>query len=238
MRDLTATIVFSFFFLLSPHHTASFPLEEKGRDDHRAMAIAAKGKRSMKQGAARRVTVDSYATDSSEQIESEEGDEQSSDEESVGPERNSDDYRGSEEDEDESDDDIDEEKDQESSRGRIESQLTASGEQCTFDLRNLVAVNSHQLNASSLYSSKNSATESDITIRLEDTRIQVNEEHLLEKARDGCAQLISAIWQLPTEQSDAGPLVTLPTYFEIKIPRALVSYGQTFFTIPMWAEID
>jgi hypothetical protein len=132
---------------------------------------------------------------------------------------------GVEEDEDKSDDDIDEEKEQKPSWDRIESQLSASGEQCTFDLRNLVAVNSHQLNASSLYSSKKSARESDITIPLEDNRIQVDEEHLLEKARDGCAQLISAIWQLPTEQSDAGPLVTLPSYFEIKIPRALVSYG-------------
>jgi hypothetical protein len=203
--------------------------EKKARDERRAMVIAAKSKRSAKRGADHRVTFNSYAADSSEEIESEEDDgEQSNEEEGVGAEHNSEDSSGSEEDEAESDDDEEEEEEQEEqeqSRGRIESQLLACGEQCTFDLRNLVAVNSNQLNAGSLYSSKKSARESDITIPLEDNRIQVDEEHLLEKARDGCAQLISAIWQLPTEQSDAGPLVTLPSYFEIKIPRVLVSYG-------------
>lgn len=101
---------------------------------------------------------------------------------------------------------------------------SSSGEQCTFDLRNLVAVNSHQLDARSLYSlskSKSNETDND-TIPLTDARLQVDEDQLLEKAQDGCAQIISALWQLPMETSDAGPLVTLPSYFEIKIPRALV----------------
>lgn len=99
-----------------------------------------------------------------------------------------------------------------------------SDEQCTFDLRNLVAVNSHQLDAASLYSSKKRKAQDDaITIPLTVGGMQVDEAQLLEKAQDGCAQLISALWQLPTEKSDAGPLVTLPSYFEIKIPRALVS---------------
>ena len=101
---------------------------------------------------------------------------------------------------------------------------STSDEHCTFDMRNLVAVNSHQLDAASLYSSKKSKAQDDnITIPLTVDGIQVDETQLLKKAQDGCAQLISALWQLPTEKSDAGPLVTLPSYFEIKIPRALVS---------------
>jgi len=100
----------------------------------------------------------------------------------------------------------------------------SSGEQCTFDLRNLVAVNSHQLDASALYSSKRKVEEDNITIPPTVSAIhQVDENQLQQKAQDGCAQLISALWQLPTESSDAGPLVTLPSYFEIKIPRSLVS---------------
>lgn len=104
---------------------------------------------------------------------------------------------------------------------------SSSGEQCTFDLRNLVAVNSHQLDATSLYSSKRKQSkEADITIPSTLTGIQVDEDQLLEKAQDGCAQLISALWQLPTERSDAGPLVTLPSYCEVKIPRAMVSFAD------------
>lgn len=209
------------------------------------MVAAAKSQRSAKQGHDHRVTTDTRAADSDEEIESEEDDvsegtgEQSSEEGSdEGAEHNGDDSAsGNEEEEDEIDDDGDDVDEQEQSNARIESQLAVSGEQCTFDLRNLVAVNSHQLNASSLHSSKRLAGESDITIPLEDSRIQVDEEQLLEKARDGCAQLISAIWKLPTEKSDAGPLVTLPSYFEIKIPRALVSYGWSLLGNTWWAEI-
>lgn len=208
------------------------------------MVAATKSQRSAKQGLHHRVKTDTRAADSEEEIESVEDDfsegteEQSSEEESEeGAEHNGDDsVSGSNEEEDESggDDDDDE---QEQSNARMESQLSSSGEQCTFDLRNLVAVSSHQLNASLLYSSKRPARESDITISLEDSRIQVDEEQLLEKARDGCAQLISAIWQLPKETSDAGPLVTLPSYFEIKIPRALVSYDRLSLGNTLWTEI-
>ena len=103
---------------------------------------------------------------------------------------------------------------------------SSSSEQCTFDLRNLVAVNSHQLDATLLYAPKKKsskqANEKPATIPLAVNDIQVDEDELLKKAQDGCAQLISALWQLPMESSDAGPMVTLPKYQEIKIPRALV----------------
>jgi hypothetical protein len=212
------------------------------------MVAATKSQRSVKQGLHHREKTDTRAADSEEEIESEEDDlsegteEQSSEEESdEGAEHNGDDSAsGSNEEEDENGDDVDDDDDddeQEQSNARMESRLSASGEPCTFDLRNLVAVSSHQLNASLLYSSKRPARESDITISLEDSRIQVDEEQLLEKARDGCAQLISAIWQLPKETSDAGPLVTLPSYFEIKIPRALVSYGRLSLGNTLWTEI-
>lgn len=98
---------------------------------------------------------------------------------------------------------------------------SSSSEQCTFDLRNLVAVNSHQLDTAALYSKKQSEDDAN-NVTIPPTTQVANEEYLLAKAQDGCAQLIHALWQLPTEKSDAGPLVTLPSYSEIKIPRALV----------------
>ena len=60
--------------------------------------------------------------------------------------------------------------------------------------------------------------------------VVVDEEYLLRKATDGCTQLISSLWQLPVERSDAGMMVQLPSYEEIKIPRALVSLVVTFST--------
>lgn len=97
-------------------------------------------------------------------------------------------------------------------------------EQCNFDLKNLTAMNSHQIPVSSLYSKKKARGEESISIPLDQGHeLQVNEEFLLDRASSGCAQLISAIWQLPVEASDAGPLVTLPGYDEITIPRAMVS---------------
>jgi hypothetical protein len=100
-----------------------------------------------------------------------------------------------------------------------------SSEQCAFDLRNMIAVNSHQIKASSLYSSKKkSDAERNITIPLDcDHGLDLDENFLLDRASTSCTQLVQALWQLPTERSDAGPLVSLPGYDEIKIPRALVS---------------
>jgi hypothetical protein len=99
-------------------------------------------------------------------------------------------------------------------------------EQCTFDLRNMLAVNSHQIAPGSLYATKKGSKSADdnITIPLDKGHgLEVDEEFLLSKASAGCTQLVHALWQLPTERSDAGPLVHLPSYDEIKIPRALVS---------------
>jgi hypothetical protein len=168
-------------------------------------------------------SVDHEEAESEEENDSSQGvEESSSDEEASGDgaqQEGSDSESG--EDDDSVDDEADDSNEQQKQSRRIAG--SSSSEQCTFDLRNLVAVNSHQLDASSLYSSKSKSKESDITIPQTDHRLHVDEAQLLEKAQDGCAQLISALWQLPTESSDAGPLVTLPSYFEIKIPRALVS---------------
>jgi hypothetical protein len=108
----------------------------------------------------------------------------------------------------------------------VPSQSNVKGpEQCTFDLRNLLAVNSHQIASSSLYATnKSSMSEEDIEIPLDKGHgLEVNVDFLLSKASSCCAQLVQALWQLPNEISDAGPLVHLPHYDEIRIPRALVS---------------
>jgi hypothetical protein len=56
----------------------------------------------------------------------------------------------------------------------------------------------------------------------------VQENFLLSKATTGCTQLVHALFQLPTEMSDAGPLVQLPHYDEVVLPRALVSFYLLF----------
>jgi len=103
----------------------------------------------------------------------------------------------------------------------IKPLISASGEQCTFDLKNLLAINSHQVETGKLYSTKKMGDE-DIIIPSSSTLItSIDEDHLLEKATDGCAQLINALWQLPTERSDTGTLVSLPSYSVTKLPRQL-----------------
>ena len=165
-------------------------------------------------------TVDYDESDSVEENDSSEGVEESLSGEEESGDGAKQEGSESESEEDEADNNSDKQKES----SRITGPSSAEAEQCTFDLRNLVAVNSHQLDASSLYSSKNKTKDGDIvTIPQTDSRLLADEDQLLEKAQEGCAQLISALWQLPTEKSDAGPLVTLPTYVEIKIPRALVS---------------
>jgi hypothetical protein len=106
----------------------------------------------------------------------------------------------------------------------------------TFDLRNMLAISTDQLLIGSLYDTKdtkknkaanNYKSEEEIPLDPKYNRgnlsVQIDEEYLLSKATVGCTQLVRALWQLPTEQSDAGPLITLPTYDEIKLPRAMVS---------------
>ena len=127
----------------------------------------------------------------------------------------------------ESDDDLQESEEDEYEEGdepvQIQPSLSAMGEQCTFDLCNLLAVNSHQVAVSKLYSKARKEDAEHITIpSTEALSVLVNEAHLLEKATDGCTQLIHALWQLPTDRSDAGPMVSLPSYSETKLPRQLV----------------
>jgi hypothetical protein len=102
-----------------------------------------------------------------------------------------------------------------------------TGEACTFDLRNLTAFNSHQNDVSRLYTSKsniNAATNNNcrVTIARAGMLAIPNDDYLLEKATDGCSQIIDAIWQLPVEKKDMGSVAFLPSYDSIKIPRALV----------------
>ncbi len=125
-------------------------------------------------------------------------------------------------------DDIDEDSegdDEEAKRIEVPTMNVKSGpEHCNFDLRNMTALNSHQIPASILYSAKKTKGEESICIPLDNGHdLQVDSDFLLDRASSGCAQLIAAIWQLPTEASDAGPLATLPGYDEITIPRAMVS---------------
>jgi hypothetical protein len=104
-------------------------------------------------------------------------------------------------------------------------------EGCTLDLRNLTAVNSHQVNTKALYSikkgkkgsRKHSSGDEFISIPPTDESIgAVNEEHLFLKAREGCTQILKGLWSLETERTDVGPMALLPKQFEIKTPRALV----------------
>ena len=102
-------------------------------------------------------------------------------------------------------------------------------EPCTFDLRNLLAMRSYPMDSAQLYNKKGSINKSVATgmqtkhVILPQSTV-VNEEYLLQKAVEGCNQLITALWQLPVERSDAGPMVILPTYDESKVPRKLVRW--------------
>ena len=133
----------------------------------------------------------------------------------------------------ESDHEIDDEEsssadDEESDEGVDGKPLTIAtethGEEiCTFDVRNLVAINSHQINSSALYKKKLRGDD-DIKTTIHTKGMSLaNEKHLLQKASDGCTQLLSKLWKLDTERTDAGLLAALPSYFEIVTPRELVS---------------
>lgn len=144
---------------------------------------------------------------------------------SIQEEENSDSIEDRDNEEDDDQQESDEEDDAPEEKVAIKPPVSAMGESCTFDLRNLLAMNTHQIDATSLYTKKKKqSSEEKVTIpATEALDVVVNEKYLLEKATDGCTQLISAIWQLPVERSDAGPKVTLPSFDESRIPRALVS---------------
>lgn len=130
-------------------------------------------------------------------------------------------FKGSGAQDDEGDDDEDSDADEESENIPTLAANKATDE-CTFDLRNMTAMNTHQIPTSSLHSKK-APKDQILTIALEGQDLQVDESFLLKEASASCKQLIAAIWQLPTESSDAGPLASLPTYEEVRIPRSMVS---------------
>lgn len=100
--------------------------------------------------------------------------------------------------------------------------VNKNSEQCIFDLRNMLAVNSDQIPSKSLYSKKAATNEEIISIPLDKGHeLAVDESFLLSRATLGCTQLVDALFRLPTERSDAGPLVQLPHFDEMTLPRAL-----------------
>jgi len=103
---------------------------------------------------------------------------------------------------------------------------SSGGEQCTFDLSNLSAFNTHQINSAELYNPQKGAAKTnewyDCAPTIE-ASIQIpsaNESLLLSKAAEGTTQLLRELWKLPTEKTDVGPLARLPSP-ETKLPRSL-----------------
>lgn len=114
-----------------------------------------------------------------------------------------------------------------SSVGQKEDEVLEEGEErCSLDLRNLLATNPHQVNPRLLYQQQKSVStnkeEDSTTICINGAKI-ANDEYLLQKASDGCSQLLSGLWKLETEKSDAGPMAILPKFCDVVIPRELVS---------------
>lgn len=100
-------------------------------------------------------------------------------------------------------------------------------EQCTFDLGNLLAHNTHQLNPAQVYDRKSNNSKLDktwyssTTIEGDARQLpRVNEDLLLRKAAEGTTQLLRELWKLPIENTDVGPMAKLPSV-ETKLPRAL-----------------
>lgn len=172
---------------------------------------------------------DSFAA---KQADPEDSSSSSSDEQSIESEghegRQPEEQEGSEE-IDNNGDDSSEEDEEDPASEQFEQPTSSTGEPCTFDLRNLLAVNAHQINTKMLYSTAKGENES-VTIPsiqiLEN--IMVDEEQLIEKATDGCTQLIAGLWQLPTERSSVGTMVHLPSFDDTRIPRALVSFCSCY----------
>lgn len=126
-------------------------------------------------------------------------------------------------DNDNNDEDNEEEDPEDIKRASESNRLAASmkgegDEPCSFDLRNLLGINSHTIDTAALYQ-KSEQDQGRVTIP---SNLQINEEYLLKKAQQGCHQLLKSLWQLPQEQSDVGALVTLPTFEDSRLPRALV----------------
>ncbi len=118
----------------------------------------------------------------------------------------------------------------------------SNNEQCTFDLTNLLAFNTHQINAAELYQKHQQNQKqqqqqqlnlewysSSPTIAIANTtttspNLFVNEAFLLAKAAEGTTHLLRELWKLPKEKTDVGLLAKLPlsSSAETKLPRSLV----------------
>jgi len=127
----------------------------------------------------------------------------------------------------------DEEQEQIKKAPAMTNTVPSSGatEQCTFDLGNLLAHNTHQLNPAQVYNRKSNNSKLDktwyssTTIEGDARQLpKVNEDLLLRKAAEGTTQLLRELWKLPSEKTDVGPMAKLPSE-ETKLPRALVSSG-------------
>ena len=148
------------------------------------------------------------------------------------------------------DDDDEEGSDNEEEGGGNSGNTTSSNsdraEPCTFDLSNLLAFNTHQVNSVELYKTKRSSSGKQNnnaewyaaipTIRAADASgtnsIDVNETLLLSKAAEGAAQLLAELWKLPSERTDAGLLAKLPT--PGGAPCSSSSLKSCSCTIGMW----
>mmetsp|Transcript_25316 Transcript_25316/g.52932 ORF Transcript_25316/g.52932 Transcript_25316/m.52932 type:complete len:478 (-) Transcript_25316:171-1604(-) len=109
------------------------------------------------------------------------------------------------------------------------STITNDGnEACTFDLGNLLAFNTHQVNAAELYNqtttnnNNNEWYNNTPTIaNTNGSNTTANEAVLLAKAAEGTTQLLRELWKCPVEKkTDVGPLARLPSV-DTKLPRAL-----------------
>mmetsp|Transcript_6834 Transcript_6834/g.20358 ORF Transcript_6834/g.20358 Transcript_6834/m.20358 type:complete len:448 (-) Transcript_6834:123-1466(-) len=125
-------------------------------------------------------------------------------------------FEGDSESEEEEDED-DEGEDEKDASSPPSSAALPGEESCTFDLRNLTALNSHQVDSKSLYSKSASATSATIDVGAS----LPDEDQLLEKAREGCSQLLRRLWTLESERTDVGTMAKLPGNEELKVPRAL-----------------
>eukprot|EP00592_Proboscia_alata_P015384 CAMPEP_0194395510 /NCGR_PEP_ID=MMETSP0174-20130528/124465_1 /TAXON_ID=216777 /ORGANISM="Proboscia alata, Strain PI-D3" /LENGTH=499 /DNA_ID=CAMNT_0039191457 /DNA_START=39 /DNA_END=1538 /DNA_ORIENTATION=- len=110
-----------------------------------------------------------------------------------------------------------------------EQQSPSSFERCTFDLKNLLSHNNHQVDDTKLYSSTTpmEPEQGDVQSSTHIKKILgcqvVEEDYLMQKSSDACQQLIAAIWNLPRLKANktGEPLAVLPQRSEMILPRAL-----------------
>jgi regulator of ribosome biosynthesis len=150
------------------------------------------------------------------------------------------DVQSEEEDEEEMDNSSasseDEHSDGDNESDDVNADTLVQSEHCTFDLGNLLAFNTHQVNSAELYNSnkKNNSNNNNNnnlnkewydskspTIEITNNNaLPVNESVLLAKAAEGTTQLLRELWKLPTEKTDLGLLAKLPVT-DTKLPRML-----------------